>query len=133
MKRLFSTINNNSINITNNAWFKMNKIKKKKKNYNFLFNVTSGGCSGFNFNLKLIDENKFKEFYNTKSKILPTVIKKNNIKVLIDPVSELFLLGTTIDFIFEDFDKGIFENKFIFIPDKNLASTCGCGISFTLK
>jgi len=43
MKRLFSTINNNSINITNNAWFKMNKIKQKKKNYNFLFNVTSGG------------------------------------------------------------------------------------------
>ena len=39
----------------------------------------------------------------------------------------------TIDYIFEDYDKGIFENKFIFETDKNVASSCGCGISFTPK
>ena len=42
----------------------------------------------------------------------------------------MFLLGTTIDYIYEDYDKGVFENKFIFLPDEKLATSCGCGISF---
>ena len=60
-------------------------------------------------------------------------MENNGAKLLIDPLSEMYLLGTTIDYIIEDYDKGIFENKFVFIPDKNLASACGCGISFTPK
>ena len=42
-------------------------------------------------------------------------------------------MGTTIDFITEDYSKNIFENKFTFTPQKNLATSCGCGISFALK
>ena len=45
----------------------------------------------------------------------------------------MFLFGTKIDFIKEDYNKNIFESKFIFIPDKNLATSCGCGISFNPK
>ena len=45
----------------------------------------------------------------------------------------MYLFGTTIDHISEDYKKGLFENKFVFLPDKNLASSCGCGISFTPK
>ena len=45
----------------------------------------------------------------------------------------MFLLGTTINYISEDYEKGIFENKFVFTPDKKIASSCGCGISFTPK
>ena len=45
----------------------------------------------------------------------------------------MYLIGTTIDFINEDFNKGIFESKFIYNIDKKLASSCGCGISFTPK
>ena len=45
----------------------------------------------------------------------------------------MYLLNTKIDFIKEDFSKNIFENKFVFIPDKDKASTCGCGVSFSLK
>ena len=48
-------------------------------------------------------------------------------------MSEFLLIGTTIDYINEDFSNGIFENKFIFSPDKTLANSCGCGISFTPK
>jgi len=48
-------------------------------------------------------------------------------------LSELYLLGTTIDYINQDYIKNIFESKFIFNIDKELASACGCGISFTPK
>ena len=58
---------------------------------------------------------------------------EKNVNVLIDPMSEIFLIGTTIDYVKEDYSKGIFENKFVFVPDQTLASTCGCGISFTPK
>ena len=138
IKRLFSSkYNKFPITITNNAWNKITEIINKKNNtYCFLFSAISGGCNGFNYDLQLLNKDKYQQFYNTytnKGKIKPTIIEKNNVKVLIDPMSEMFLLGTTIDYIFEDYDKGIFENKFIFETDKNLASSCGCGISFTPK
>ena len=158
MKRLFSTairrarkvskvsgessVNKAShfpITITDNAWSKIYEILKTKTNNYFLFSAVGGGCNGFNYNFKLIDEEKYDKLYNsdTSSKIKPSMIeneKKNkNLKIIIDPMSEVFLLGTQIDYIAENYDKGIFENKFVFIPDKNLASTCGCGVSFTPK
>ena len=56
---------------------------------------------------------------NNKRK--PTIVEKNNIKILIDPTAEMYLFGTTIDHISEDYEKGLFENKFIFLPDKKIA------------
>ena len=131
IKRLFSNINKVPIIITNNTWNKMNEIIEKNNSHSFIFSAVSGGCNGFNYELKLLNKDKYEELHDVKFK--PTVIEKNNTKVLIDPMSEMFLLGTTIDYISEDYDKEIFENKFVFITDKNLASSCGCGISFTPK
>ena len=134
MNRFFSTIVNKNplrlLNITENAWYKMTNILKKtndKNNIGFLFSADSGGCNGFNYNLELINNTQFKELKN------PSIIENNNIKLIIDPFSEFYLLGTTIDYINEDFNKGIFENKFLFIPDQKTAYSCGCGKSFTLK
>ena len=136
IKRLFSTGSQHfPITITNNAWSKITEILKTKTNNYFLFSAVGGGCNGFNYNFKLIDEEKYDKLYNsdTSSKIKPSMIENKNKRVIIDPTSEMFLLGTTIDYIAENYDKSIFENKFVFIPDKNLASTCGCGVSFTPK
>ena len=69
--------------------------------------------------------------FNKKQKA--NFLSKNDIDVYIDPMSEFYLIGTTIDFINEDYNKNIFESKFIFDIDKKLASTCGCGVSFTPK
>ena len=60
-------------------------------------------------------------------------IEKNGTKVYIDPISEMYLFDTEIDYISEDLKKNMFENKFVFIPDKNKSITCGCGISFSPK
>ena len=117
------------INVTNTAWKKINSICKKSNNNNFLFSVTSGGCNGFNFNLNLLHDNEYKKIIKNK----PSIISNENINIYIEPMSEMYLIGTTIDYIEEDINKGIFENKFVYKIDKNIASSCGCGISFMPK
>ena len=96
-----------------------------------MLSAISGGCNGFNYDLTLIDKNNFDSFFNTT--LHPMVIEKDDIKLLVDPVAEMILLGTKIDYVSEDYSKGIFENKFIFTPNKDFASSCGCGVSFNPK
>ena len=131
-QRFFSSINKASIIVTNNAWSKINEIGKKQNALRFLFSATGGGCNGYNYKLGLIKDKEYDDIYHS-NKIKPTIIKKNNNEVLVDPMSEFLLLGTTIDYIYEDYSNGVFENKFVFIPDKTYASSCGCGVSFTPK
>lgn len=134
IKRVLSTIKSPSVIVTKNAWEKIIEISKKQKTFKFLFSATSGGCNGFNYKLDLINEKEYKNILNTHfRKLKPTTIIKNNTTVLVDPMSEYLLLGTKIDYINEDYSKGVFENKFVFIPDNDFASSCGCGISFTPK
>ena len=117
--------------ITQNAWHKLNNIVEKNNNYAFLFSAKGGGCNGFNYILKPISENIFYDIHGEHH--YPCVLKNNNTKLLVDPVSEFLLLGTTIDYIKEDYENNIFESKFIFKPNKDLATTCGCGVSFNPK
>ena len=114
------------ITITQKAFSKMNTIMKKSNNKNgFLFGVNSGGCNGFNFDLKLIDTTELNEI----KKLKPNIISQDNVNVFVDPLSEIYLFGTTIDYTEEDFSKGIFENKFVYKVNKELATSCGCGVS----
>ena len=118
------------ITITENAWNKMAAIIKTKAARGFIFSAVSGGCNGLNYRLKLFSD---KHEIPSSDKILPSKIEKHDVEVYVDPLSEMFLLGTTIDYVAEDYDKGIFENKFVFRPDKNIATSCGCGVSFSPK
>ena len=120
-----------NINVSRNAWNKMKEIIKQSNNkYGFLYSLSSGGCNGFNFELNLLD----KEYYEkiNKNKFL-TILKNDDTKLYIDPIGEMYLIGTSIDYISEDYNKNIFENKFIFNVDKNMMNTCGCGTSFSFK
>ena len=132
MNRFFSTQTKAPIQITTLAWTKITEIINEKKAYGFMFSAKSGGCNGFNYNLKLLNtEDEIMKYLSKSSKNIPSLISPQNSKVFVDPASEMFLLGTTIDYINEDYDKGLFENKFIFVPNDKLATSCGCGISFT--
>ena len=115
------------IYVTQKAWNKMEEIIQASNNLGFLFQATSGGCNGFNFKLDTLDK---KTFNNMKN---PTLIQNNKVKLYIDPKSEMFLLGTVIDHVTEDYLKGQYESKFLFQVDPKLASSCGCGISFSPK
>ena len=121
------------INITKSAWSKLGQIIRDQgangtnKSYAFLFSASSGGCNGFNYDLSTIDKREFKEL------IKPNILEHEDIRFAVDPLAEIYLLGTTIDYVKEDYSKNIFESKFVFIPDKNMATSCGCGVSFNPK
>tara|TARA_B100001287_G_C22197015_1_gene306186 strand:- start:3 stop:383 length:381 start_codon:yes stop_codon:yes gene_type:complete len=117
----------NIINVTANAWKKMGSIIQKSNNKNgFIFGANSGGCNGFNFDLRLIETEEQQEIMKMK----PSILTNNEVNLYIEPLSEMYLIGTTIDYINEDFSKGVFENKFVYKIDRELASSCGCGVSF---
>ena len=116
------------ITITNIAWAKINSIvNNTNNNYGMIFTASSGGCNGFNYKLNLLD----KEIYEINKKNNSTFLEYNNTKVFIDPIVEMYLLNTKIDYITEDYSKNIYENKFTFTPDKSIANSCGCGTSFS--
>lgn len=120
------------INITENAWNKIISINKKViVNNGFLFSAKTGGCNGFNYSFNILKQDEFNEIH--KGKLKPNYVEKYNIKVYVDPLSEFYLLGTKIDYVQENIEQNIFENKFTFTPDKKKASTCGCGVSFSPK
>ena len=120
-----------SIQITQNAWRKMSTIIKLSKNkYGFIYSASSGGCNGFNFELNLLNQKLYESI--RKQKYL-NVLNHKDTYLYVDPLSEMYLLGTTIDYIHEDYSKGQFESKFNFDINKDLMSSCGCGISFSPK
>ena len=120
-----------NIQVTKNAWYRMNNILKLSNNkYGFLYSLSSGGCNGFNFELDLLTKKYYNEIIQKK---YLTILENEDTKLYIDPIGEMYLLGTKIDYITEDYKKNIFENKFIFEVDKDLMSTCGCGTSFSFK
>tara|TARA_B110000908_G_C10259217_1_gene457904 strand:- start:161 stop:541 length:381 start_codon:yes stop_codon:yes gene_type:complete len=119
--------------ITFRAWSKINDILSYVRTTAMIYSAEAGGCNGFNFKLDVLGD-KHKQQLD-QNKLPPTVLDNsyNNKIVYIDPLSEMFLYKTEIDFIHEDYEKKIFESKFVFNIDPTILSGCGCGISFHLK
>ncbi len=78
--------------------------------------VESGGCSGLSYNLDFDDTKKEDD----------ELIKHNNIQLLINKKSFLYLVGTTLEF-----SEGLNGKGFVF-NNPNASRTCGCGESFSL-
>ena len=77
--------------------------------------VTGGGCSGFQYGFT------FDEVQNEDD----SVMEKNGVKLLIDPMSYQYLSGAEIDYT-----EGLEGAQFV-IKNPNATSTCGCGSSFS--
>ena len=120
-----------SIQITKNAWSKITDILRKTKNpYGLLYSAKTGGCNGFSFELNPLTKDIHQKIKDTK---FLNILTNDKHKVYVDPISEMYLLGTTIDYIKEDFSKKIYESKFTYDADKDIMTKCGCGISFSPK
>jgi len=78
--------------------------------------VKSGGCSGLSYDLKF-DKSKEEE---------DKVFEDNNIKIIVDKKSFLYLVGTTLEY-----SGGLNGSGFVF-NNPNASRTCGCGESFSL-
>lgn len=77
--------------------------------------VTGGGCSGFQYGFT------FDEVSNEDD----TVMTKNGVTLLIDPMSLQYLMGAEIDY-----QENLEGAQFV-IKNPNASSTCGCGSSFS--
>ncbi|OFZ97090.1 MAG: iron-sulfur cluster insertion protein ErpA [Betaproteobacteria bacterium RIFCSPLOWO2_02_FULL_62_17] len=78
--------------------------------------VSGGGCSGFQYGFT------FDEVQNDDD----TVMEKNGVMLLIDPMSYQYLSGAEIDY-----SEGLEGAQFV-IKNPNATSTCGCGSSFSV-
>jgi len=78
--------------------------------------VKSGGCSGLSYDLTF--DNKKEE--NDK------VFEENDVKIVVDKKSFLYLVGTTLEY-----SGGLNGKGFVF-NNPNANRTCGCGESFSL-
>jgi iron-sulfur cluster assembly protein len=78
--------------------------------------VKSGGCSGLSYDLtfdnRKVDSDK--------------VFEENNVKIIVDKKSFLYLVGTTLEY-----SGGLNGKGFVF-NNPNANRTCGCGESFSL-
>ncbi|MDO9053652.1 MAG: iron-sulfur cluster insertion protein ErpA [Gallionella sp.] len=77
--------------------------------------VSGGGCSGFQYGFT------FDEIVNEDD----TVLTKNGVQLLIDPMSFQYLAGAEIDYT-----EGLEGSQFV-IKNPNATTTCGCGSSFS--
>jgi iron-sulfur cluster insertion protein len=78
--------------------------------------VTGGGCSGFQYGFT------FDEKVNEGD----TTIDKNEVTLVVDPMSLQYLVGGVVDYT-----DGLEGSRFL-VTNPNATTTCGCGASFTV-
>ena len=92
-------------------------LEKRGKPEGFLrLRVSSGGCSGMSLAFDLADDRKPED----------KVYESNGAKVVIDPKSEFFLFGSTVDY-----ESSLIKSGFV-AKNPTATSTCGCGASFSV-
>lgn len=105
------------IKVSEKAKGRISELKKADSNQDkhLRVSVTGGGCSGLMYNLSFDEELETDE-----------VFEDNQVKILVDKKSILYLLGTTLDF-----SDGLNGKGFQFV-NPNASRTCGCGESFAV-
>ena len=76
--------------------------------------IQGGGCSGFQYGFALEDQENQDDM----------VVETEGVKLLVDPMSFQYLMGSEIDYL-EDLQGARFV-----INNPNATTTCGCGASF---
>ena len=103
---------------TDNAANKVKQLIEEEGNIELKLRVfvSGGGCSGFQYGFT------FDEVINEDD----TVMNKNGVQLLIDPMSFQYLVGAEIDY-----QEGLEGSQFV-IKNPNATTTCGCGSSFSV-
>ena len=103
---------------TDNAATKVKQLIEEEGNddLNLRVFVSGGGCSGFQYGFT------FDELVSEDD----TVIEKQGVKLLIDPMSFQYLIGAEIDY-----QENLEGARFV-IKNPGASNTCGCGSSFSV-
>ncbi len=76
--------------------------------------VKKGGCSGHSYTLA----------FDTQAQEGDRVVEKDGVRLLVDPGSELYVAGMTLDY-----KRGLTDQGFVF-QNPNAKGSCHCGSSF---
>ena len=101
--------------VTQRAFERLAEIGASARGKALRIAVEGGGCSGFQYDIKLDDANDD-----------DLVLKGEGEAVVIDSTSLPFLAGATIDFTEE-----LIGARFA-IQNPNATASCGCGTSFSI-
>ncbi len=101
--------------VTERAFERLAEIGAGEQGQALRVAVEGGGCSGFQYEIKLDDVAEG-----------DLVLESNGEKVVVDDVSLPFLTGAVIDFTEE-----LIGARFV-IDNPNATSSCGCGTSFSI-
>lgn len=77
--------------------------------------VIGGGCSGLQYKMDLVDGPMNRDI----------LVQSNEVRVVVDPKSALFVSGSLVDFS-DDLQKGGFK-----VTNPNAVAHCSCGESFS--
>lgn len=106
------------VRITPVAAMKVNEIRQSENIDDVLalrLRVVGGGCAGFNYDLYFDDPAEVDRQFEVQG-----------VKVVVDEMSLMYLVGTEIDYI-----EGLQGAGFKF-NNPNVKTTCGCGSSFSV-
>jgi len=101
--------------VTPRAFARLAEIKAASQGHALRVAVEGGGCSGFQYEIKL-----------DSAAPDDLVLTGGGECVVVDSVSLPFLSGATIDFSEE-----LIGARFV-IDNPNASSSCGCGVSFSM-
>ena len=107
-----------NINLSERAVQKVRALVTEEENEELKLRVfiTGGGCSGFQYGFT------FDEKVNEGD----TTIDKNEVTLVVDPMSLQYLVGGEVDYT-----EGLEGSRFM-VTNPNATTTCGCGSSFTV-
>ena len=109
--------NEKLVRITKDASVKINELKVREANGEFLrIRITGGGCNGLSYHMKFVEQGK-------KGDIL---VNSEGTQVLVDSKTTLYLRGTTLDY-----SNKLVAGGFKF-SNPNAKASCSCGESFNL-
>ncbi len=92
-------------------------LEKRGHGEGIRLGVRTSGCSGMAYVLEFVDE------VQTEDQVFQV---QQDLKIIIDPKSLLYLDGTELDFVKEGLNEGFKFNN------PNVSSECGCGESFNV-
>tara|TARA_B000000609_G_scaffold9927_1_gene6225 strand:- start:550 stop:858 length:309 start_codon:yes stop_codon:yes gene_type:complete len=101
------------IKLTDNAYKRLNELRKKNDKNFVRLDIKGGGCAGFNYHWSFAHEEQRNDV------VVDDVL-------LVSRDYELYLMGLELDYTYDDF-----EQMFKFNNPK-ATSSCGCGTSFAI-
>lgn len=78
--------------------------------------ISTKGCNGLSYVVEYAEEHSKME----------EVVEDKGVKIFVDPMAVMYILGSTMDYVEDKFQSGfVFENP-------NETGRCGCGESFSI-